>query len=218
MITSARDWASVMDTKVGLMIIGILFCSVMKRTLKWAHMVRFGYNVLSLQPSNHITCLLRLFIHNDSQFGVASLDVDWDILRYLMMYWSRPRCYLFWTHSSCLLHVVFSLMDHGGFCKTMIRNTSLTSFNVGYSYMVCSALTFLHTLLTSINPIQLRICGMILNARRVEKHNARDINELRDYINKEWIETNTSLLFNLSHSMLERCLAIVMNGGHKTTY
>ena len=54
--------------------------------------------------------------------------------------------------------------------------------------------------------------------RRIEKHNARDINELRDHIKAEWVATNASLLVNLSHSMHQRCLAIVMNGGHKTTY
>jgi transposase len=54
--------------------------------------------------------------------------------------------------------------------------------------------------------------------RRVEKRNARDIEELRLHIDEEWAATDTNLLARLSHSMPKRCKAVVANRGHKTTY
>jgi transposase len=54
--------------------------------------------------------------------------------------------------------------------------------------------------------------------RRVEKRNARDIDELRLHIDEEWAATDTDFLVHLSHSMPKRCKAVVANRGHKTTY
>ena len=54
--------------------------------------------------------------------------------------------------------------------------------------------------------------------RRIEKRNARDIEELRGHVNEEWAATNKDLLVCLSHSMPKRCKAVVANCGHKTTY
>jgi hypothetical protein len=54
--------------------------------------------------------------------------------------------------------------------------------------------------------------------RRVEKRNARDIEELRLHIDEEWAATDTNLLARLSHSMSNRCKAVLANHGHKTAY
>jgi len=54
--------------------------------------------------------------------------------------------------------------------------------------------------------------------RRVEKRNARDVEELEVQVREEWTATNLIFLSRLSHSMIHRCKAVVANHGHKTTY
>jgi hypothetical protein len=53
---------------------------------------------------------------------------------------------------------------------------------------------------------------------RVEKRNARDIEELEQHLTEEWKATDKTFLSVLSHSMPKRCEAVVQNKGHKTPY
>jgi hypothetical protein len=51
--------------------------------------------------------------------------------------------------------------------------------------------------------------------KRVEKHNAKTMDELQNAIAHEWSQTSTDFLCKLSHSMHTRCQAIVnVNGQH----
>jgi transposase len=54
--------------------------------------------------------------------------------------------------------------------------------------------------------------------RRVEKHNATNIEELKDALNTEWYATSTDFLAELVQSMPRRCQAVVQSKGHKTKY
>ena len=54
--------------------------------------------------------------------------------------------------------------------------------------------------------------------RRVEKRNARDVEELEVQLREEWAATDLIFLSHLSHSMVRRCKAVVANHGHKTPY
>jgi transposase len=54
--------------------------------------------------------------------------------------------------------------------------------------------------------------------RRIEKRNARDVEELKVHLREEWAATDLIFLSHLSHSMPKRCKAVVANHGHKTPY
>lgn len=54
--------------------------------------------------------------------------------------------------------------------------------------------------------------------RRVEKHNASSIEELKQYLIIEWQATSTDFIANLSDSMPRRCKAVIANKGHLTRY
>ena len=54
--------------------------------------------------------------------------------------------------------------------------------------------------------------------RRVEKRNARNTEELEQYIKEEWVATDPGFLVKLSHSMNKRCKQVVEHKGHRTTF
>jgi transposase len=54
--------------------------------------------------------------------------------------------------------------------------------------------------------------------RRVEKRNARDIEQLEHDVREEWSRTSPIFLARLSHNMHKRCQAVVKNQGHKIAY
>jgi transposase len=54
--------------------------------------------------------------------------------------------------------------------------------------------------------------------RRVEQHNACNIEELTQVLYDEWYATSTDFLAKLAESMPRRCQLVVENEGHKTKY
>jgi len=54
--------------------------------------------------------------------------------------------------------------------------------------------------------------------RRIEKRNARNVEELKQFVSEEWLATDPTFLVNLSHSMPDRLTAVIANGGHTTKY
>jgi DDE superfamily endonuclease len=54
--------------------------------------------------------------------------------------------------------------------------------------------------------------------RRVETHNAGDIEELKQHLYTEWHATSTDFLTKLVQSMPLRCKAVVAKKGHLTKY
>lgn len=54
--------------------------------------------------------------------------------------------------------------------------------------------------------------------RRVEKRNAKDIEQLKQHLAEEWEVTDPILLATLVHTMPKRCKDVVANHGHKTKY
>jgi hypothetical protein len=54
--------------------------------------------------------------------------------------------------------------------------------------------------------------------RRVEQHNATDIEELEHHLRDEWQATSTDFLANLVDSMPSRCQAVIASEGHLTKY
>ena len=55
-------------------------------------------------------------------------------------------------------------------------------------------------------------------ARRVEKRQARTMEQLQEVIAEEWAATSTDLLRTLSHSMPARCQAVIHANGNHTQY
>ena len=53
---------------------------------------------------------------------------------------------------------------------------------------------------------------------RVEKHNAKTLDELQNAIAEEWSKTSLNLLQKLSHSMHTRCEAIIACNGQHIKY
>jgi transposase len=53
---------------------------------------------------------------------------------------------------------------------------------------------------------------------RVEARNARNIDELEQHVQQEWVATDPTFLSRIVHSMPRRCKAVVQNSGHKTHY
>ena len=54
--------------------------------------------------------------------------------------------------------------------------------------------------------------------RRVEQHNATDIEQLEQHLGDEWQATSTDFLANLVDSMPSRCKAVIASEGHLTKY
>lgn len=54
--------------------------------------------------------------------------------------------------------------------------------------------------------------------RRVERHNAASVEELKEHVITEWELTDTDFLAKLAESMPRRCQLVVENEGHITKY
>jgi transposase len=54
--------------------------------------------------------------------------------------------------------------------------------------------------------------------RRIEDHNARSIEELKEIISEEWAEISADFCARLTHSMPHRLQLVVEAGGHRTRY
>jgi DDE superfamily endonuclease len=54
--------------------------------------------------------------------------------------------------------------------------------------------------------------------RRVEAHNARNIEELKQPLYDEWYATSKDFLVSLVESMPQRCKAVIESKGHKIKY
>ena len=53
---------------------------------------------------------------------------------------------------------------------------------------------------------------------RVEKHNAKTVEELKQAILQEWTKTDPQLLKRMSDSMVTRCKEVVASSGHKINH
>jgi len=54
--------------------------------------------------------------------------------------------------------------------------------------------------------------------RRVERRNARNVEELKQHVQEEWVATNQEFIKKLVYSMPKRCKAVVKADGHMTVY
>lgn len=54
--------------------------------------------------------------------------------------------------------------------------------------------------------------------RRIELHNCRTVDELKQVIEDEWFKTSDELCARLVDSMPIRCKAVITNHGFKTKY
>ena len=53
---------------------------------------------------------------------------------------------------------------------------------------------------------------------RVERRNARNVEELKQHIQEEWVATDKEFVNKLVHSMPTRCKSVVQAKGHMTKY
>jgi len=54
--------------------------------------------------------------------------------------------------------------------------------------------------------------------RRVEKRNARNVEELKQHLEEEWVATDKEFIKKLVHGMPKRCKLVVKAEGHMTKY
>ena len=54
--------------------------------------------------------------------------------------------------------------------------------------------------------------------RRVEKRNARTLEQLKRHVEEEWEQLDANFLSSLAHSMIDRIAAVKQNRGHMTGY
>ena len=54
--------------------------------------------------------------------------------------------------------------------------------------------------------------------RRIERRNPKTVEQLEEYVREEWANTSLQMLATLSHSMVERCKAVVEQQGYMTKY
>jgi len=58
----------------------------------------------------------------------------------------------------------------------------------------------------------------MISKRRVERRNARNVEEFKQHIQEEWVATDKEFVNKLVDSMPKRCKAVVQANGHMTKY